>query len=442
MKNDQLLGIVLCAGLGTRLRPLTQILPKPAVPVGPVPAALRNIEQLLNAGCQAVHCNTHYLTETLIQELQGACDARGIARERVRFWNEDELLETGGGIARIVRGVAAESGRTTLSDTLVVSGDVVADIPLQTMTSAWAKRTPEQTTLMVTLPLDKPRKDVTWVDLNVQRVVGFGADLSPDEAAGRGAVGRVFSNHQIISSKVLERASIEKRSSIDLFYRDALKRGEHIIHVPYNENGAWFDIGTPETYLLCLSALNHSLPDQLRQLCLGKIDLCLPDQPLRTSGSSSTRHAQESSTWFKFAQECLSKTDQATPWIWLGHLHILPPVLHTGLTRIVETCDKPPELGAQGASSHLFPAGFSHSSRGGAFLLNSQPTLPVLPGSPSLPCEAFMDAPLPAVFHSLSTPPTPLLIPFDLLLGVGSGASIEVPVSRSPFWILFTRPQQ
>lgn len=127
MQAREMLGIVLCAGLGTRLRPLTSAIPKPAVPVGPVPAALRNIEQLLAAGLQVVHCNTHYLANELEAELRAACRSRALPDSVIRFWNEPEILETGGGIARIVHAMASENG--TMSDALVVSGDIVADIP-------------------------------------------------------------------------------------------------------------------------------------------------------------------------------------------------------------------------------------------------------------------------------------------------------------------------
>ncbi|MEY2987469.1 MAG: hypothetical protein RJB13_990, partial [Pseudomonadota bacterium] len=179
-------GIVLCAGLGTRLRPLTQVLPKPVVPVGSLPAALRNAEQLLDGGIRSIHMNTHYLAEEVEAQVRAAALSRGWPVDAVRFWNEPEILETGGGIARIIHQCSQELSHTDFWDTIVVSGDIVADVPLKMMMHRWAAREQNETSLMASVALTSPRKDVTWVSSDFSRVAGFGSDFAPKEAKEQG----------------------------------------------------------------------------------------------------------------------------------------------------------------------------------------------------------------------------------------------------------------
>jgi choline kinase len=433
MQAGGMLGIVLCAGLGTRLRPLTLALPKPAVPVGPVPAALRNIEQLLNAGVQIVHCNTHYLAEDLEHELKAACRSRNIPESAVRFWNEPDILETGGGIVRIAHSWASETG--LYQDALVVSGDIVADIPVGQMLSAWSRRTSNQTSLMVSLPLDKPRKDVTWVDETKGTIHGFGADAEPESAAKLGLTARVFSNHQIISAQILHRCKVEKKSSIDLFYRSAIARSEEIIHVPLESDALWFDIGTPETYLTCMNKLGHYLPPELHHLRLSMLNLCLPSQPsLETTDNDQIMHDPDYSRTEEIAHEqsCLSTIAQKYSWTWLGQVHSVPHFFRDGLSGILNCIDgqrsRSSALSAETSPSlHITPSA-------GDFLFKSESA--VLP----IHRVGFIQAPLPL---SLSTHPLlhqPLLVPLDLVAAFNASEPFVLSKNTSPFWILFTRP--
>lgn len=88
--------MVLAAGMGSRLRPLTDTMPKPLVNVGGVPIIIRTLNMLAEAGITRVVINTHYLAHMLETSVKGAIPA-GMA---VHFSYENELLETGGGIKR------------------------------------------------------------------------------------------------------------------------------------------------------------------------------------------------------------------------------------------------------------------------------------------------------------------------------------------------------
>ena len=86
--------MVLAAGLGTRLRPLTNKLPKPLVQVGGRTLLDRTIDRLEDAGVERVVVNVHHL---------GHLIERHLGRRRspeIRFSPEDDLMGSGGGVAK------------------------------------------------------------------------------------------------------------------------------------------------------------------------------------------------------------------------------------------------------------------------------------------------------------------------------------------------------
>lgn len=87
--------MILAAGLGSRLRPLTDNTPKPLINVGGQPVILRAMQSLKLAGITKVVINTHYLA-TLVEQTVRA-NNQGLT---VYFSREETLLETGGGIKK------------------------------------------------------------------------------------------------------------------------------------------------------------------------------------------------------------------------------------------------------------------------------------------------------------------------------------------------------
>lgn len=88
--------MILAAGMGSRLRPLTDTIPKPLINVGGQPMLLRTLRMLADAGIERVVINTHYLA----QQVENAVRANTPAEMVVHFSHEEELLETGGGIKK------------------------------------------------------------------------------------------------------------------------------------------------------------------------------------------------------------------------------------------------------------------------------------------------------------------------------------------------------
>jgi len=84
--------MVLCAGRGTRLAPLTDTVPKPLVPVCDVPILDRTLDHLTRAGVARAVLNTHYLGDRIASHVAGR------AQPAVTVIHEDQVLETGGGV--------------------------------------------------------------------------------------------------------------------------------------------------------------------------------------------------------------------------------------------------------------------------------------------------------------------------------------------------------
>ena len=106
--------MVLAAGLGKRMRPITETIPKPLVRVGGRSMLDHALDRLCAAGIETAVVNVHYLPDQIEKHLQG--------RRRPRILISDErgeLLETGGGI---VKALPLLGGRTFLCSTRIRCG--------------------------------------------------------------------------------------------------------------------------------------------------------------------------------------------------------------------------------------------------------------------------------------------------------------------------------
>ncbi len=112
---------VLAAGLGTRLRPLTDLLPKPLIPVFHKPLLTFAFDSLLAAGVGTLALNTHHLPE-VFTSLFGS-DPTYVDRH-LKFFHEPLLLDTGGGM----RNAKSALEQSTF---FLFNGDILADLALK-----------------------------------------------------------------------------------------------------------------------------------------------------------------------------------------------------------------------------------------------------------------------------------------------------------------------
>jgi dTDP-glucose pyrophosphorylase len=107
--------VVMAGGLGTRLRPLTDDLPKPMLRLGGRPLLERTIEKLRNAGIRRVNMTTHYLPEKITDHFG---DGRDYGVD-IEYVTEDRPLGTAGGLALV---------RDSSDPLLVINGDILTSV--------------------------------------------------------------------------------------------------------------------------------------------------------------------------------------------------------------------------------------------------------------------------------------------------------------------------
>jgi dTDP-glucose pyrophosphorylase len=114
--------VIMAGGLGTRLRPLTEDIPKPMLPIGGKPLMELVIEQLRQVGIRRVNITTHYKPEKISDHF-GDGSAYGV---ELKYVNEDKPLGTGGALGLI---------DTPTEPMLVINGDILTQVDFRAMLS-------------------------------------------------------------------------------------------------------------------------------------------------------------------------------------------------------------------------------------------------------------------------------------------------------------------
>jgi mannose-1-phosphate guanylyltransferase len=214
---------VLAAGLGTRLRPLTDELPKPLVPIFQKPLITFALDHLIATGIQRFVINTHRLPHLFERQFaeKSYCD------RSVDLVNEPELLETGGGIKN------AEALLRD-GDFLTYSGDILTDVPLDSLIDEHF-RAGNDVTLALRETGFKPS-----IAYRRGRIIDIGERF--------GIAGDYdFANIAVWSKKIFQRIPQRKISFIPVLL-DWIKEGGKIGGLVLNE-GKWFNIGSSAQYV-------------------------------------------------------------------------------------------------------------------------------------------------------------------------------------------------
>ncbi|MDE3235691.1 MAG: NTP transferase domain-containing protein [Bacteroidota bacterium] len=226
-------GMILAAGLGTRLKPWTDHHPKALAVVNGKTLLQRNIEYLQRAGIYEVLVNVHHFADQIIKEVQinkGWGSVVSISDET------SEVLETGGGLKKAAWYFKEEE------DFVVMNADILTDLSLQQMIVEHRQQKP-LATLAVShrnssryFLFDANMKLCGWKNVNTgqERIVRSNALLTPF----------AFSGIHVISSSIFQLMWQEgKFSMIDVYLSLAEK---HNIKGYDHTGSALIDVGKPE----------------------------------------------------------------------------------------------------------------------------------------------------------------------------------------------------
>ncbi len=211
---------ILGAGLGTRLRPLTDVLPKPLVPLFHKPLAMWAVEACEAVGCRRFAINTHHLPE----KWNGFGEGRDVS-----FFHEPLLLETGGGLKNIESWV--EDGSL-----LIHNGDIFSSMDLKKLADAH-----ETSGAEVTLAL-RSEGEAMHIALGADgRVLDIRSMLGVAEGS------YVFSGIYCVKKGFLARIPAGEKVSVIPFFLELIREGG--LGAVVLDEGEWMDLGDVESYL-------------------------------------------------------------------------------------------------------------------------------------------------------------------------------------------------
>jgi MurNAc alpha-1-phosphate uridylyltransferase len=228
--------MVMAAGLGTRMRPLTATVPKPLIEVNGRALIDYVFDRLRAAGVTKAVVNVHYLPEALEAHLKanaGDLDIR-LSDER------DLLLETGGGMVRAAPMIDSDPFFAINSDNYWVDGP---SDTLRLLASHWDEGTMD--VLLLLVPQARAFNHRGIGDFHMDR---FGRL----RRRGRSKVAPyVFTGIQLVSKRLLRDAP-DGPFSTNIFWDRAIAEGRCYGAV---HQGLWFDVGTPASIRATEAAL-------------------------------------------------------------------------------------------------------------------------------------------------------------------------------------------
>jgi MurNAc alpha-1-phosphate uridylyltransferase len=219
--------MVFAAGRGERLRPLTDTLPKPLVPVAGKPLIAWHLERLAAAGCREAVINVSHLGEKIVAAL-GDGRSYGLA---IRYSRESEPLETAGGLAQARELLGPEPF-------LVVNGDIFCDYDFARLLRLELGGSLAHLVL-VPNPAQHPKGDFT---------------LERGKVGNAPAARYTYAGVSVVSPALVAGVKAGDKAQLAPLLRAAAERGEVSGEL---FDGLWQDIGTLERLAALEAHLNE-----------------------------------------------------------------------------------------------------------------------------------------------------------------------------------------
>ena len=219
---------ILGAGLGTRLRPLTEYMPKPLLPIGGRPMITYAMEHLQAVGIQKFIINTHHCPEKYAEVFPDG-NWQGIP---ITFRHEPLLLDTAGGIKNI------EDLITQDKRILVYNGDIITNLPIAPLIDRHFELKTE-----VTLAL---RSHGPLLNVNIDSH-GFICDMR-NRLHNPGVQRCLFAGIYVVETNFLRQLTAGKIESIVLPLIESIQQNPRSVGGMVIDEGFWYDLGTIEEY--------------------------------------------------------------------------------------------------------------------------------------------------------------------------------------------------
>ncbi len=214
---------LLAAGFGERLRPLTNTMPKPLIPVAGIPSICYALCILKSCGIETVVCNVHYLREKVIDFIRRH-ENFGL---EIIFSEEEEILGTGGGLKY------AENFLND-DDFVLINSDIAFDLDLENVIENFYQlKTPGLVVVTESSP------DAATVSVAEGRIVDFKGALGSGEPALFDYTGAAVLSPEIFNYLIPEFSSVVYTGYTGLITNSFLSG--------YHHRGPWIDVGTPES---------------------------------------------------------------------------------------------------------------------------------------------------------------------------------------------------
>ena len=222
--------LLLAAGLGTRLRPITLRTPKCLVKINGEPLLGRWLRKLEEAGCESVIINTHYLAE----EVERFLDSREVTRMKIQTFHEPELLGTAGTLMANKEFFRDKTG-------LLIHADNYMEGELSDFLNAHDRRNQICKFTMLTFKTDKPSScGIVEIDEDGIAKAFYEKQANPPGNKANGAI-YAFENEFLENlNRIVPRPNDFSIEVIPKFI-GAIQT--------WNTKQAYIDIGTPETLI-------------------------------------------------------------------------------------------------------------------------------------------------------------------------------------------------
>ena len=231
--------MIMAAGLGKRMRPLTASRPKPLIEVAGKALLDHVIARLRAAGVRKLVVNVHYLADAIEAHLASRADGLEVCISDER----DLLLETGGGLVKAAPIIDCDPFLAVNSDNYWVDGP--ADT-LKLLASQWNRETMDALLLLV--PLARAQNHNGIGDFHMDRTGRIRRRERSHVAPF------VYTGVQMVSKRLLRDAP-EGAFSTNILWDRAIEEGRCFGAV---HQGLWFDVGTPKSIQMTESALQDA----------------------------------------------------------------------------------------------------------------------------------------------------------------------------------------